>query len=490
MDQTASLIGSKIGSYTVTDVLGQGAMGVVLYAQNEESEAEAAIKLLAPELATDDVSKERMAREAKALLSLKHPNIVSTYEFGSLENGRAYLVLEYVSGENLDDYLLKNKTLPVDITINMAMQIANAMQFAHDAGIIHRDLKPQNIMLNQKKGSLAVKILDFGIAKLTADRRRLTKTGEVVGSPIFMSPEQCQGKKFDNRSDIYSLGIVLFKCLTGRYPHHGSTLRDTFMMKTTKDCPKIEEFCPDYDGPQSLAKLIYKCLEIKPKKRYATMADVYMELRTIADQANIVVDMGQSLKDSGVHFQVKKVSKLEPNKAESLGINFIESRKNNARSGGGSYDLLKLLSVLLFVVVAVGALFAFGYYYLNKANVDISNSQNQPVESSSGNDQVRKKPRSVESNKSSIQSNSDKKPSSFKVINRGQSAQVPIESKTPQRQTKNASGSKPNLKAPKEQVIPVVKPAPVVNPKRGKNYRPSKDEQHDAWWKYRLKKSN
>ena len=188
MDQFEQLIGSEIGNYTVVKVLGQGSMGVVLHGRAVDSDKEVAIKLLAPELVRDEVSRERMVREARALSKLNHPNIVSTYEFDSLANGRAYLVMEYVKGENLDDYLEREKTLPLRMTIVLALQLSNAMAFAHDEGIIHRDLKPQNIMMSGVRGKLTCKILDFGIAKMIEDRKKLTRTGEVVGSPIFMSP--------------------------------------------------------------------------------------------------------------------------------------------------------------------------------------------------------------------------------------------------------------------------------------------------------------
>lgn len=373
------------------------------------------------------------------------------------------------------------------------MQITNAMQFAHDSGIIHRDLKPQNIMLDQNRGALSVKILDFGIAKITADRRRLTRTGEVVGSPIFMSPEQCQGKPYDHRSDIYALGIVLFKSITGRYPHHGSTLRDTFLMKTTKDCPRIEEYVAGYDGPQRLAKLIYKCLEIKPKKRFATMADVYMELRIIADESDIVVDSRQSLKNSGVHFQTKLVAtEEEPPPEEDLEVQFSQSRKSHDKelvltSGG----MGKLLTLLLVFVISISVLAFAGYYYLNKANVDLGGAepftsgkkeQKQGSQSTKNSSEIKHTNFPAQGRKSLFKTIAAPEHANSDTLNNNDVKTTHTVEQIP-RTHQSAQSVLENKLETLENKIQLKKP-------RSKNYSPSKDEEHDAWWKYRLKKEN
>ena len=289
-DESETLIGLQIGKYKVIEVLGYGAMGVVLKAQvlgsGDEPEF-VALKVLSSQLTRDGVSKERMAREAEMLQRLHHPNIVETREYGSLDNGRAYLVMEFVRGETLDSYLERVKVAPVDLVVNIGLQLANAMQMAHERGVIHRDLKPPNVMLAKEDGQLCIKVLDFGVARLLDEDRRLTRTGEVVGSPIYMSPEQCQGKPMDWRSDIYSYGIVLFFSLTGVYPHKGSTLRDTFVMKTSLPCPSLREKNPNYEGPPELDKLIQKCLALEPQDRYESMGDVFVELKNIAERYQI-----------------------------------------------------------------------------------------------------------------------------------------------------------------------------------------------------------
>ena len=196
LDNSESLIGQKIGKYRVVEVLGYGAMGVVLKAEREPQETGepvekdlgsrfVAIKVLSAQLSRDGVSKERMLREAEMLRRLHHPNIVETREFGLLKDGRAYLVMEFVQGETLDSYLDRSKIAPVDLVVNIGLQLANAMQVAHERGVIHRDLKPPNVMLAKVEGQLFIKVLDFGVARLMDEERRLTRTGEVVGSPIY-----------------------------------------------------------------------------------------------------------------------------------------------------------------------------------------------------------------------------------------------------------------------------------------------------------------
>lgn len=304
-EQSDIPIGSHIGRYKVVEMLGTGAMGIVLKGIEPHTGEEVAIKLLASELVKDNVAIQRMAQEAQLLSHLKHPNIPETYNFGTLDNGRAYLVMEFVQGETLESYVERKGTAPLDMTINVGLQLAHAMQAAHTEGIVHRDLKPPNVMLGKVDDKLAIKVLDFGVARILSDSRRLTKTGEAVGSPIFMSPEQCQGKPMDHRSDMYSYAIILFYCLTGRFPHKASNLHDTFVMKTTLECPKIKDFNPAHSGPPALDELIYKCMRISPDERFEDMGEVFRELKKVAEAAQIrtdslaVLDLGYGVSHSG-----------------------------------------------------------------------------------------------------------------------------------------------------------------------------------------------
>ena len=457
MDQLDHLIGSEIGNYTVVNILGQGSMGVVLHGRAIDSDEDVAIKLLAPELIRDEVSRERMARESRAMAKLSHPNIVSTIDFDSLENGRAYLVMEYVKGENLDDYLDREKTFPTKKTIMMALQLSNAMAFAHDEGIIHRDLKPQNIMLATSRGRLTCKILDFGIAKMIEDRKRLTRTGEVVGSPIFMSPEQCTGKKLDQRTDIYSLGIILFKCLAGKYPHHGSTLRDTFLMKTTMPCPRINEHNPEHDAPPRLENLIYKCLEIKPEDRYRTMADVYLDLRELAREYNLLDTIERSREEDPPQ---------KPRPDTKTMMKFAQSKNLRTESSGVNKLVVMSAIAALIILVLLVASFAIPTV-LENTKPDYQSVE--PVESTE------------EIVESKYKARSKRIEAVGPELGESKSNNVPkTKVKSSPQVTQKKSMSKKSMD--KEESV---SSRPKVRSKKN-----TRDQEHDAWWNYRLKNEN
>ena len=343
-------IGSHIGRYKVVEMLGTGAMGIVLKGIEPHSGEEVAIKLLASELVKDNVAIQRMAQEAQLLSHLKHPNIPETYNFGTLDNGRAYLVMEFVQGETLESYVERKGTAPLDMTVNVGLQLAHAMQAAHTEGIVHRDLKPPNVMLGKVDDKLAIKVLDFGVARILSDSRRLTKTGEAVGSPIFMSPEQCQGKPMDHRSDMYSYAIILFYCLTGRFPHKASNLHDTFVMKTTLECPQIKEFNPSHVGPPALDELIYKCMRISPDERYEDMGEVFRELKKVAEAAQIrtdslaVLDLGYGALHSGAgtgssaRGAVGQAADLQSNPDADMDTNWGADRGPDRASGAAAWS--------------------------------------------------------------------------------------------------------------------------------------------------------
>lgn len=471
MEESAQLIGSKIGGYEVVDILGRGAMGVVLRARNGKQEV--AIKLLAPDLAKDDVSIDRMHREASALSILDHPNIVTTYKFGILDNGQAYLIMEFVRGENLDDYLKIHGTLSISNLIIMSMQLAKAIQFAHDNGVVHRDIKPQNIMLKDVGGAVHSKILDFGIAKLADDSRRLTKPGEVVGSPIFMSPEQCQGKKTDQRTDIYSYGIVLFKCLAGVYPHHGANLRDTLMMKTTKNCPTIKEMNPNFDGPEKLEAIIHKCLEILPDNRYGTMDDVYNDLKALAEEMNLFgTGNTEMLGDPLSLAEASPVTQPSSTSAKYKKAKKIKSFDSSPRES--SAIKIAVIVISLLVVCAIAVAVGLNFFQSKVVDVDPSSAETKIEKVDSGKVENKSKP-----NEKEPKGKPNSKQSKLKS-----KSEVPVKKKTASTTTDRAiARAKGNSVKSKE--------APLsYSSKKKRGYNPTKDEQHDAWWKYRMKKPN
>jgi serine/threonine protein kinase len=219
-----NLVGQKIGSYVVERELGAGGTGVVYLCRHTLIEREVAVKVLHDEQARDPDQVARFFQEAKAAADIGHPNIIVIIDYGVLEGTRTYLMMEALDGQSLDKRLRKGG-LSLDEIAHVLSQIASALAATHGKGIIHRDLKPSNIFLcNRSFDPLFVKVLDFGTAKLAAPSpgSHRTQYGMVIGTPAYMSPEQCEGKgMIDHRSDIYSLGVMLYEMLTGALPHDG-----------------------------------------------------------------------------------------------------------------------------------------------------------------------------------------------------------------------------------------------------------------------------
>lgn len=215
--------------YEIIARLGGGGMSTVYKARHTHMDKIVAIKVLQTNVGNTAESIKRFQLEAKATSKLEHPNVISIFDFGVNEDGRPYMVMEYLEGVSLSDLLDKKGRLPVNGLKEIFVPVCEGLTHAHQNGIVHRDLKPGNIMLAKtQNGGVNVKIVDFGLAKLVNSEQKLTQTGETFGSPLYMSPEQCLGKQLDQRADIYSLGCVLFECLTGQPPFVGASVIDTF----------------------------------------------------------------------------------------------------------------------------------------------------------------------------------------------------------------------------------------------------------------------
>ncbi|MDZ4835868.1 MAG: protein kinase [Candidatus Melainabacteria bacterium] len=274
------MLGAQIGQYRILDVVGGGGMGIVFRARQETVDRDVALKLLPPELAHDEINSKRLEREAKALAKLNHPNIVTTYDFGLTQHGQAYLVMELVDGESLKELLLRDGRMELNRAIKIFIQMADAMRFAHQHGIVHRDLKPHNVMIAQAPSPDFVKVLDFGIARL-ADSQKLTRVGEIIGSPLYMSPEQCLSEPVDHRTDIYALGVLMYVSLTGHVPFKGDTLYETVERKCTMPPPRFADIAPELDIPGFLEELIRHCLAVEKEDRFQSMDEVKKMLESI-----------------------------------------------------------------------------------------------------------------------------------------------------------------------------------------------------------------
>src|ERR1700754_630303 len=237
----STLLGTTLnGRYRLEARIGTGGMSSVYRAIDETLERPVAIKLMNREIATDSDQLERFRREARAVAQLSHPHIVGVIDYGE-DQGRPYIVLEYVEGETLKERIRRLGRLPVDEAIAYAIEIARALGAAHGRGIVHRDVKPQNVLID---GEGSAKVTDFGIAR-TLDQEGLTADGRVLGTTDYVSPEQALGHDVDGQSDIYSLGIVLYEMLTGDVPFHGENQVSVAMKHVREDMPDLQVRRPE-----------------------------------------------------------------------------------------------------------------------------------------------------------------------------------------------------------------------------------------------------
>lgn len=259
--------------YQVLGLLGKGGMGSVFHIRHIESGAEFALKVLSKQ--SDETSWRRFDNEAKTASRMDHPNLIKVYESGLLPDGQPFFIMEMVKGETLADLIKKSGRLPLPNVIKIFIQVGFALSYAHESGVIHRDLKPSNIMITKdESGSLisAVKVVDLGIAKLTGidefNQQTLTRTGEIFGSPLYMSPEQCLGIPVDTRTDLYSLGCSMFEALTGAPPMIGENALSTMMKHQMEKPLSLKEASMGIFFPPEIERLVARLLEKDPEKRY------------------------------------------------------------------------------------------------------------------------------------------------------------------------------------------------------------------------------
>jgi serine/threonine-protein kinase len=252
--------------YTIMERIGQGGWGGVYKAYQHSTQREVALKVLRRDVAEEVQARRRFHLEAQAISRLKHPNTVTIFDFGETEDGLLYIAMEYIQGETLDSLLGRVSSLPPLRAVRIARQVALSLSEAHTKGIIHRDIKPQNIMLlDLGDASDFVKVLDFGVAKLIESDSKLTATGSTFGTPEYMSPEQVQSKPLDHRSDLYSLGVVLYEMLSGRPPFTGDSAV-TVAMQHVRARPAplpLKEACPAA-LLQMLKRLLAKSMADRP----------------------------------------------------------------------------------------------------------------------------------------------------------------------------------------------------------------------------------
>ena len=281
------MIGSAIAHYEILEKLGEGGMGVVYKALDTHLDRPVAIKLLPAGRGFDPQRRVRFIQEAKAASALNHPNIITVYDADE-DNGSVYISMEYVSGLTLSD-VIPRKGFPIGEALRLAVQIADALSTAHEAGIVHRDLKPGNVMITDKG---LVKVLDFGLAKLTdpatPDPGEETLTGKVVtepgiavGTPAYMAPEQAEGRPVDARADIFAFGAVLYEMVSGHRAFQKDSRASTLAAILTQEPAQLPSSIPP-----DLKRIIGRCLRKDPARRFQTTADVKVELQELKEESD------------------------------------------------------------------------------------------------------------------------------------------------------------------------------------------------------------
>lgn len=282
--ETDPLLGKVIaGKYKVLERIGSGAMGSIYRAEHTALSKPVVIKVLHRHLVSDESHVRRFHREARAASRLNHPNCINVLDFGQSEDGWLYICMEFVAGKDLCRILFEEKRLDPERAVRIASQVLDALDEAHNQGVIHRDLKPENIMVERLRTNPEfVKVLDFGIAKIRDTSGRedpsgfKTATGMVFGTPEFMSPEQIRGEELDGRSDLYSLGIVLYHMLSGELPFTGDSVLEIATKHLVEPPVPLQERRADL--PPMLCDVVHRLLEKRREKRYATAAEVKVAL--------------------------------------------------------------------------------------------------------------------------------------------------------------------------------------------------------------------
>jgi serine/threonine protein kinase len=293
-------VGRVVAGYRIEERIGRGGMGVVYRAQHLNLQRRAAIKIIAPDLAEASGFRERFNREARIAAALQHPNIVTVYDAGE-EDGLLYLAMQFIEGSDLSAVLRSQGRLRPYRAIDVCRQVAAALDAAHGQGLIHRDVKPANVLIEGRTAFLT----DFGLTKrIEGTRTQLTKAGDVVGTIHYVAPEQIEGGRVDARTDVYSLGCLLYHCLTGELPFARDTDVAVIYAHLSEEPPRLSSVRPELPG--GLDAVIAKALEKAPDRRFQTCADLMSAARAVIDAAGPLSDTAtpRPVPSFGDHFDV------------------------------------------------------------------------------------------------------------------------------------------------------------------------------------------
>ena len=331
--------------YEIEKLIGEGGMANVYLARDTILDRKVAVKVLRGDLSGDDKFVRRFQREALAASSLSHPNIVEIYDVGE-DEGNFYIVMEYIEGKTLKQLIKKRGVLSLPETMDIMLQLLDALASAHDSYIIHRDIKPQNIMI---KESGLVKITDFGIA-MALNSAELTQTNSVMGSVHYLPPEQASGKGSTIRSDIYSLGILMFEMLTGKMPFKGDSAVEIALKHMKEQLPSVREINPVV--PQSVENIILKAAAKNPKNRYKDVREMADDIKTCLDESReneekIIFRYPEF--DLGVTQTVKAVKKEEPKREKRPVVKQIKEDEEIEKSNNKKIVILSMIVGLLIM---------------------------------------------------------------------------------------------------------------------------------------------
>lgn len=364
------LVGTTLADkYYVLSVLGKGGMSVVYKAKVLQTGQIVAIKTLRMQGLNDELTVKRFQREAEVLRLLDHPHIVRVFDYQTTKRGQPYFVMDYLTGVDLHRVIKREKNLSPERMKDIFMQVCGAVGHAHKNGFVHRDLKPGNIMLITHDGQKDyVKVVDFGIAKLKEEVQRLTRMGEVWGSPVYMSPEQCMGSNLDSRSDVYSLGIVMYEALTGEVPFLGINYVDTMTKQISEQPPPFLQVRPDLNIPVRLEEIVMKALEKNPENRYQSTIHIRRDLEAAMrpSTAELSKPKNRAPVQSGKHKTVSR-NKMPAATAPSPSR---RTKKNTREELSGSQkkrkrkvkmkSIIQLVSILALLCLVSGISFAIG----------------------------------------------------------------------------------------------------------------------------------
>ena len=356
--------GTKLGRYEIRSQLGAGGMGEVYLAQDTKLDRKVALKILPPKLAEDEDKMSRFVREAKSASALNHPNIITIHEIGEID-GMHFIATEYIEGETLKTRL-KTESLSLKSILEIALQVASALEAAHRAGIVHRDIKPDNIMVRDDG---IVKVLDFGIVKLTAtdssevDREGETKmqvqtrVGVIMGTVAYMSPEQARGQETDARTDIWSFGCVLYETLTLEQPFHGETITDVLANIIHREPASI--LAHRIDTPVELERIVAKTVRKNRDERYQSAKELFNDLQQL--QTRLLVEAEIIRSGEGERVVQSQLSHFPSSIAVLPFANLSAEKDNEYFSEGLTEEIIMNLSKLqMLKVIARGSIMRYG----------------------------------------------------------------------------------------------------------------------------------